>query len=123
MKHIKKYNENYSRISMNIFFQNTDNISKINDFSISEKKNIQQILSDELLNLGYLSVSRSDGLQVPFIKNDTSFNIIFLISDDNKIYVDCNYFNGNYYTCDDVASTIELLNSISFFTNTNRTIT
>jgi len=122
MKHIKKYNENYSRISMNIFFQNTDNISKINDFSISEKKNIQQILSDELLNLGYLSVSRSDGLQVPFIKNDTSFNIIFLISDDNKIYVDCNYFNGNYYTCDDVASTIELLNSISFFTNTNRTI-
>ena len=107
---------------MNIFFQNTDNISKINDFSISEKKNIQQILSDELLNLGYLSVSRSDGLQVPFIKNDTSFNIIFLISDDNKIYVDCNYFNGNYYTCDDVASTIELLNSISFFTNTNRTI-
>ena len=122
MKHIKKYNENYSRISMNIFFQNTDNISKINDFSISEKKNIQQILSDELLNLGYLSVSRSGGLQVPFIKNDTSFNIIFLISDDNKIYVDCNYFNGNYYTCDDVASTIELLNSISFFTNTNRTI-
>ena len=49
-ENIKSIMKNYSRISMNIFFQNTDNISKNKRlFQYLKRKNIQQILSDELL--------------------------------------------------------------------------